>query len=131
MFQLPFLLFTLDNPEWLIILLIVVILFGGSRLGGVGAALGQSIREFKRAARDDDDQQPRPAETPPAVTSLPQSSTSPAAPAMQSAPTRSPAPIDYLPASGAVAAEGPLRVVPGAVEPQTHVDGAAGDRTSA
>jgi len=37
----------LGGWEWIIILIIVIILFGGSRLAGVGAALGQSIREFK------------------------------------------------------------------------------------
>ncbi len=52
--HLPLLIFTLENPEWLIILAIVVILFGATRLGQLGAALGQSIREFRRAVRDDD-----------------------------------------------------------------------------
>jgi sec-independent protein translocase protein TatA len=37
----------LGGWEWLIILVIVIILFGGSRLAGVGKALGQSIREFR------------------------------------------------------------------------------------
>ncbi len=41
-------------PELLIILVIVVILFGASRLAGVGSALGGSIREFRRSVRDDD-----------------------------------------------------------------------------
>lgn len=61
--HLPLLIFTLENPEWLIILAIVVILFGASRLGQLGAALGQSIREFRRAVRDDD-QAPTPASAP-------------------------------------------------------------------
>jgi len=37
----------LGGWEWIIILVIVIILFGGSRLAGVGKALGQSIREFR------------------------------------------------------------------------------------
>lgn len=37
----------LGGWEWLIILVIVIVLFGGSRLAGVGKALGQSIREFR------------------------------------------------------------------------------------
>jgi sec-independent protein translocase protein TatA len=47
----------LGGWEWVIILVIVVILFGGSRLAGVGSALGQSIREFRNAVTDkkDDD----------------------------------------------------------------------------
>ena len=44
----------LGVPELLIILLIVVVLFGASRLAGVGAALGGSVREFRRSVRDDD-----------------------------------------------------------------------------
>lgn len=45
----------LGVPELLIILLIVVVLFGASRLAGVGAALGSSVREFKKGVRDDPD----------------------------------------------------------------------------
>ncbi len=41
-------------PELLIILVIVVVLFGASRLAGVGSALGGSIREFRRSVREDD-----------------------------------------------------------------------------
>ncbi len=40
-------------PELLIILVIVVILFGASRLAGVGSALGTSVREFKKGIRDE------------------------------------------------------------------------------
>jgi sec-independent protein translocase protein TatA len=40
--------------ELLIILLIVIAVFGASRLSGIGSALGGSIREFKNAVRDDD-----------------------------------------------------------------------------
>ncbi len=48
----------LGGWEWIIILVIVIILFGGSRLAGVGSALGQSIREFREAvssSNDDED----------------------------------------------------------------------------
>ena len=40
-------------PELLIILLILVMLFGATRLKGIGGALGGSIREFKTAVRDE------------------------------------------------------------------------------
>jgi len=46
-------------PELLIILVLVIVLFGASRLQGVGRALGSSIREFKEAVRDEA-QQPAP-----------------------------------------------------------------------
>jgi sec-independent protein translocase protein TatA len=46
--------FGLQAPELLIILVIVIVLFGATRLRGVGGALGGSIREFKKAVRDDE-----------------------------------------------------------------------------
>lgn len=46
--------FGLQAPELIIILLIVVVLFGASRLRGIGGALGGSIREFKKAVHDDE-----------------------------------------------------------------------------
>lgn len=47
--------FGLGPFELLIILVIVLVLFGASRLRGLGGALGSSIREFKDAVRDDND----------------------------------------------------------------------------
>jgi sec-independent protein translocase protein TatA len=44
----------LGVPELLIILLIVIVLFGASRLAGIGGAVGSSIREFRKSVRDDD-----------------------------------------------------------------------------
>jgi sec-independent protein translocase protein TatA len=41
-------------PELLIILVIVLLVFGASRVTSLGSALGGSIREFKRAAKDDE-----------------------------------------------------------------------------
>jgi sec-independent protein translocase protein TatA len=46
--------FGLQAPELLIILVIIIVLFGATRLRGVGGALGGSIREFKKAVRDDE-----------------------------------------------------------------------------
>ena len=39
-------------PELLIVLLVAVLLFGGSRLAGVGKASGRAIREFKEETAD-------------------------------------------------------------------------------
>jgi sec-independent protein translocase protein TatA len=39
----------------LIVLAIVLVLFGGSRLPGLGKSLGESIRGFKTAIKDDDE----------------------------------------------------------------------------
>ena len=38
--------------EWLIILAVVLLLFGGSKLPKLGGALGESIRNFKRGIRE-------------------------------------------------------------------------------
>ncbi len=46
----------LGPTELLIVLVIVIIIFGVGRLGDVGAALGKSIREFRRAAQDENEE---------------------------------------------------------------------------
>ena len=38
----------------LVILIIVLVVFGPGKLGQVGAALGKSIREFRKTSNDDD-----------------------------------------------------------------------------
>ena len=40
-------------PELLIILAIVIVLFGPARIGGVGKSLGEAIRGFRQAVRDE------------------------------------------------------------------------------
>jgi len=45
----------LGLPELLIILVVVVLIFGVGKLTDVGGALGTSIREFRKAAREPDD----------------------------------------------------------------------------
>ena len=42
----------LGLPELLIILVIVLLIFGGSRLAGIGRGIGQAIRGFKEEAGD-------------------------------------------------------------------------------
>jgi len=48
-------------PELLIVLVIVVLIFGTSKLSGVGGALGTSIREFRKALSDGEDTEVEPA----------------------------------------------------------------------
>ncbi len=43
----------LGGPELLLILVILLLLFGGSKLPSLAKGLGQSIKEFKNAAKDD------------------------------------------------------------------------------
>ena len=49
----PFLIFqSLGPAELVIILAIVVVLFGASRIGDIGGSIGRSIREFRREVKD-------------------------------------------------------------------------------
>ena len=41
--------------EILVILVIVLVVFGGGKLAGVGLSLGQSIRDFKKEVKADDE----------------------------------------------------------------------------
>jgi sec-independent protein translocase protein TatA len=47
----------LGGPELIIILIIVLVLFGVGRISGLGRELGGSIREFRRAVKDEDKEQ--------------------------------------------------------------------------
>ena len=40
--------------HWLVVLLIVVVIFGTKRLTGGAKDLGNAVKEFKKAMRDDD-----------------------------------------------------------------------------
>jgi sec-independent protein translocase protein TatA len=42
----------LGLPELMIILVIIVLIFGATRLSGLGRGLGQSIRGFKEEVKD-------------------------------------------------------------------------------
>ena len=39
-------------PEWIIILIIIVLLFGGKKLPGLMKGLGKGIKDFKDAKND-------------------------------------------------------------------------------
>jgi len=48
----------------LILLFIVLVIFGPSKLGDVGGAMGKAIRDFKRAMNDNETQTPVKAAPP-------------------------------------------------------------------
>jgi sec-independent protein translocase protein TatA len=54
--------FGFGGMELLVILLIVLVLFGGAKLPSLAKGLGQSIREFKKASKDDDEKAAEAAE---------------------------------------------------------------------
>lgn len=40
--------------EWILILLVLLLLFGGTKLPALARGLGQSMKEFKKASKEDD-----------------------------------------------------------------------------
>ena len=46
----------LGTTEIILIVILALVLFGGSKLAGVGKALGKSIKDFKNEVKDDSDQ---------------------------------------------------------------------------
>ena len=78
--------------EILVILVVVLLLFGPSKLPQLGEALGRGIRNFRKATseKDDSPQSESPTEQPPAE--LPQGSSAPRPPAAASVEPASAAP---------------------------------------
>ena len=44
----------LGTTEIILIIVLVLVLFGGGKLAGVGKALGKSIKDFKSEGKEDD-----------------------------------------------------------------------------
>ncbi len=72
---------SLGAPELIIIGLIVVLLFGVGKLSGLGKDLGSSVKEFRKAVKDEDDEKPKAAQQLPAQQLPPQQPAQPTAPA--------------------------------------------------
>ena len=68
-----------SGSEWLIILVIVLIIFGGSRLPGLFKALGQGVKEFRDASKDDSKDESKEPEKPAASAEEPKANDKPVA----------------------------------------------------
>ncbi|HEY1108982.1 MAG TPA: twin-arginine translocase TatA/TatE family subunit [Opitutaceae bacterium] len=70
----------LGGPEVVIILAVLLLLFGGSKLPELAKGLGKSIKEFKAASREEAAPAPAPVSAPAAAAIVPsQSDPAPAA----------------------------------------------------
>jgi sec-independent protein translocase protein TatA len=81
------LIFNLGPTELIIILVIVLLLFGGSRLAGLGKSTGRALKEFKEETKGlrDKDEPAEPAQPPAATPAMPALGPNPGAPT-QTAP---------------------------------------------
>jgi sec-independent protein translocase protein TatA len=99
----------LGVPELLIILAVVLLLFGGARLAGLGKSTGRALREFKeetKGLKSDDSQQqppvnpePGPSAPPPTVYQQPPQASTPTPPPANTS-TQPPANTSTQPPSG-------------------------------
>ena len=59
---------SLGAPEFLIIGVVIILLFGVGKISGLGKELGGSIKEFRRAVKDEDSEAAKTAQkAPPAA----------------------------------------------------------------
>jgi len=86
---------SLGAPELIIIGLIVVLLFGVGKISGLGKELGSSIKEFRKAVKDEDAEKQAPVQqaqvTPPQSQPAPQQQYTPPPQAPQQQATQPPA----------------------------------------
>lgn len=64
--SLPLAAFGLSGTELIVILVIVLVLFGGAKLPSLARGLGQSVKEFKKASSDEEESkktESKPTET--------------------------------------------------------------------
>jgi len=53
----PFILWSLGGPEIIVILVIVLLLFGGRKIPELMRGLGKGMKEFKDATREENDKE--------------------------------------------------------------------------
>jgi TatA/E family protein of Tat protein translocase len=98
--------FNIGAPELIIILIIALVVIGPGRLPDVGAALGKSIREFRKASSDlSEATRVDTSPTPPAAVGT--------APAPSAAPAPTPEPPSVTTSAPTVPAPVPMPQAPG------------------
>jgi sec-independent protein translocase protein TatA len=51
----------MGTGELMVVLVIMLVLFGGAKLPQLAKGLGQSVKEFKKATKEDEDEKPSEA----------------------------------------------------------------------
>ncbi|HEX8551494.1 MAG TPA: twin-arginine translocase TatA/TatE family subunit [Abditibacteriaceae bacterium] len=59
--------FGLGTPELIIVLVLVLVLFGGAKLPQMMRGMGEGMREFKKATRDDENETKTNSDTRPTL----------------------------------------------------------------
>lgn len=72
---------TIGLPQLLVVLAIIILIFGVGRISGLGRELGSSIKEFRRAVKDEDKEKQDAAAANTAAIAAPTQQPAPAAPA--------------------------------------------------
>ncbi len=57
--------------HWLVVLLVVVLVFGSSKLANLGGDLGRALRGFKKGMHEDDKEPQLRSDPPPQATATP------------------------------------------------------------
>ena len=70
---------TLGTPEIVIIGIVIILIFGVGKISGIGRDLGSSIKEFRRAVREDEEEE-APSSTQQASVQQPPAAQQPAPP---------------------------------------------------
>lgn len=65
---LPLAVFGLGPTELIVILVILLVLFGGSKLPSLAKGLGQSVKEFKKATKEEEEAAAKPVAATPVET---------------------------------------------------------------
>jgi sec-independent protein translocase protein TatA len=87
----------LEGPDLIIVAVIVLVIFGGSKIPQLARSLGEAQREFKKGLSNDDEPKPSAAATPAEAPSDPAAPDGSPTPPSDAAPAAPVAPADATP----------------------------------